>query len=48
MTELLTGTPSNHDNRSPEVYSPVISHNHAHIHQQIQRDFISPYSSHAI
>lgn len=42
MSELLTGTPPNHEARSPEVYSPMT---HTHLHQQIQREFISPYNN---
>lgn len=48
MTELLTGAPPNHDSRSPEIYSPVIAHNHAHMHPPIQRDFMSPYNNHVM
>lgn len=49
MTEILSGTPSNHETRSPDIYSTHVTHSHTHIHSgQIQRDFISPYNGHGV
>lgn len=49
MTEILSGTPSNHEARSPDIYSSHVTHSHPHIHSgQIQRDFISPYNGHGV
>jgi Fer3-like protein len=45
MSELMTGQPA-HENRSPDIYSHM--HHHSHIHPQVQRDFISPYSNHSV
>lgn len=45
MSELLTGTPGHIDNRSPEIYSSI-PHGHNHVHPQIPRDYMSPYTNH--
>lgn len=49
MTELLSGTPSNHHHHETGRRSPEIFGVHSHLHPPpIQRDFISPYNSHGI
>ncbi|GAB0088767.1 Protein Fer3 [Sergentomyia squamirostris] len=41
MTELMSGSPGGHENRSPEMYPPHLAH--AHVHPPLQRDYLSTY-----
>ncbi|KXJ72880.1 hypothetical protein RP20_CCG017034 [Aedes albopictus] len=48
MAELLNGTPTHHDGRSPELYPNLVHPHHAnHLHPSFhQREYISPYGTH--